>query len=150
MWNHRDSICLKKLSVLPATCGFHDTHYTKCPNLSGEKQNLLWCNHAYQRNDPELKRRPTFLFGSRPSKIGCYLTQQHQHRCAFPSSNPFTHQPLSRAVRMDISMSCCPSEPILNTVICTNNKETAQWATQTTPDTQSLRGKAQGREPVPL
>lgn len=69
MWNHCDSICLKKLSVLPATCGFHDTHYTKCPNLSGETHNLLWCTQTYQRNDPELKHRPTFLLGSRLSKM---------------------------------------------------------------------------------
>lgn len=32
--------------------------------------------------------------------------------------------PLSRAVRMDISMSCCPSEPMRKTVICTQHTTT--------------------------
>lgn len=38
--------------------------------------------------------------------------------------------PFSKAVRMAISMSCCPSEPIRKTVICSrsivlkNNRET--------------------------
>lgn len=35
--------------------------------------------------------------------------------------------PFSRAVRIDISMSCCPSEPILNTVIYTHTHVSLLW-----------------------